>query len=1118
MSELIEWLRGMGLEKYADQFEKNEIDIGILPYLNDNDLRELGLPLGPRKKILRAIHVSPIHNESNDTSYELPSVNSNPSEKNRPYQAESRHLTVMFCDLIGSTSLSHQYDPEDLCNLIRNYQDYCKTITDRFNGFVAQYLGDGILVYFGYPTAGEDDADHAVEAGLEICNSINILTEKVGLPLALRIGIASGRVVANQRRLGLSQDHLLVGETPNLAAHLQALAPENSVVISQSTKDLLSNTFGSEDMGTHKIQGVSNAVQIFQIVSKHWATSRFTAKTKELYPLVGRQKYLRILEALWNDSVDGRGQAIVLSGEAGIGKSRLVRTISEIVESQGASILNLQCSPLHQNTALYPVYCLLSELGNLNNITSDETRLEALYQTILNKYDDPITATISLAAIFNLQKTADSRFGSPTLSPAQRRTRLFQTLTDWLIESSTDTPILLVIEDLHWVDPTTQEWILSVISQLESRKICLLMTARPGETELRFHDGPVTQLTLSRLNRLQVQKIILAISSRHPLEQAACDSISTRADGIPLYVEELTRAVIHYPNSSSTRDSEPLVPESLQDSLMSRLDRLGPAKKIAQLAASIGREFSFGQIESISGPTHQDISEILNLLCENKILNGFGQPPDSHYQFTHALLRDAAYASLLRSDRRKIHAAIFQELSNSETVAEEALAIHAKGAGLLKQSAFHFTLAGDQASARPALAEAQLHYRNAIELYEQFPDDLESKLEHLGAYIKLVYACQAAHGYAHVSTVDALREAEELVNDVDDPQLEFSYLVANWGKQIALGEPDKALNTASRAVASGIRQANQTQQSIAHCCKAMGNMMAGDFNEADADFELSIRIHRNSSKGLDPAQHSVDQGIRIRSIWSFNLICQGFNSQAKLLLDNIENDAIELKHPATHGFAVYWDSIVSNLGKSPDRALKIDHCLSVITELELVAWIGPSKFLLATTMHEEGNIEDSACTFETAFGDNAHAGWLWMLSYYQAIQISNLLLLKRQDEAKKLLQQVLHRIKFGAEKWANAEVLRLLAVAYLDEDPIQAGLFLKQSIDVAKAQKAHLWNLRATYTKLELHDSLGESKIEATRQLKAALIQFPPEGKNMTEYMLAKAIFCEPKSEDTDTG
>lgn len=1105
MSEITKWLQHLGLEKYADQFRAAEIDLEIVPNLTDADLKELGLPLGPRKKILNAID-SGVNINSTQGSERFP--NRGVETKFIPHSPERRHLTVMFCDLIGSTQLSEQYDPEDLTELIRCYHEYCNNLIASFNGYVARYMGDGILAYFGYPIASENDAEHAVEAALAICSGISKLEFNIAVQISLRVGIASGRVVVGETiGEGISKEHTVVGETPNLAARLQSLAAENSVVISESTKRLLGNLFDIQGLGEQNIRGLSRPVNIYQVNGKGWVPSRFGSKTKNHIQIIGRQEYLTILQTLWEACLDGRGQTAVLSGEAGIGKSRLVQNIIGVAGNESAKVLELQCSPLHQNTALYPVVRLISELGRLAQHDNGEEKLEALYQVLFGKQDGREVEIVVLASLFDLEQYSVARFGNISLSSAQSRTRMFAALTEWLLEYSNATPLLLVLEDCHWIDPTTREWILSVMVELQSRQIFLLMTTRPDTKEWRFPASAVTQLALSRLSHSQVMDFIDALSTQQPLTLAARESISMRADGNPLFLEELTKAILELPGPGGIIDDETTIPISLQDSLMSRLDRLGHlVKKIAQTAACIGREFPLTVLSKTMRIPDDEITNALTMLCESEILYIVQEVPHPVYQFKHALLRDSAYASLLRSNRRSIHEKIFSILSKSDSVASEALAIHAEGAGLIERSAYHFEEAGDQAMSRSALAEAQRHYRHTVELYGKLPEEPKYLSARLATTIKLVYACQAAYGYAHESTITALKDADQLIGSVDNPELEFSYIVANWGRQIAIGEPDKAILAANRAVDSKNLTLNPIQQSIINCCRAMGFMMAGSFAEANMDFEQAQHHYRSSKTAFNPAQQSVEQGIRIRSIQSLGLICQGFESDAFALLHNIEEDAISLRHPATHGFAVYWQSMANDLAQKPERRKSIDNCLSVIAELELTAWKGPAKCLQAAMMRDAGEIENSAKAFDLAFLENKRAGWSWMLSYYQALQMSNLIFLERESDAQELIQQIVQRLEFGAEQWANAEVLRLLAVAHTKSDPVEAQRWISQSINIAKSQSSRLWWLRSACSLFDMSETLGIPHEECLQQLDSAVGSYPSEGENSADWQVAVDI------------
>jgi class 3 adenylate cyclase len=688
------WLRKLGLEQYEASFRENRIDDTVLPRLTAEDLKDLGIGfVGDRRKLLDAI--AALHAKA---SAPIPSLSDAPEaiDKTAKDTAERRQVTVMFSDLVGSTALSARLDPEDLREVISAYQKSVAGTVDRFGGFVAKYMGDGVLVYFGYPQAHEDDAERAVRAGLELIAAVGAL--RTHAPLRTRVGIATGLVVVGDLiGSGASQEQAIVGDTPNLAARLQGAAEPNTVVISESTRKLLGSLFELEDLGRQELKGISGSTQAWSALRPASVEGRFEAMhAGDLTALVGREEELELLLRRWAKAKTGEGQVVLLSGEAGIGKSRLTAALMEVLVVEPHTRLRYFCSPQRGDSALYPI---MSQMERAAGITLDDTA-----QTKLDKLDALLAQTSTSkqdAALFAemLSLSNDGHYPALELAPEQRRQKTLEALSLQVEAVARSSPVLMILEDAHWSDPTSLEAFGRVVDQIVTLPALLIVTFRP-EFEAPWVGQPhVTSLALSRLGHRDVGSLIDCVVGNKPLPAKFRQDIIERTDGIPLFVEEMTKAVLEAgsePEAMQTTASVPppatVVPASLYASLMARLDRLGSAgKEVAQIGAAIGREFSHALLAAVARNPQEELASSLDRLNRAGLLFRKGVPPHATYLFKHALVQGAAYGTLLRQPRRALHARIadtiesqFAELAE---IQPETLARHCTEAGLIEKAA-----------------------------------------------------------------------------------------------------------------------------------------------------------------------------------------------------------------------------------------------------------------------------------------------------------------------------------------------------------------------------------------------------------------------------------------------
>src|SRR6516162_5726277 len=705
--ELRSWLEQIGLAQHAEIFAANDIDLDVLPELSDEDLKELGLSLGHRRRLQRAL--------AEQTSEDA--IGAAPETPRR--DAERRQLTVLFCDLVGSTELSRRFDPEDLRELIRRYQDAVSGAVVRHGGYVANFLGDGIIAYFGWPHADEDNAAQAVRAGLDAVVTVRELS------LRAHAGIASGPVVVGDLdAAGRRQAGAVVGETPNLAARLEAVAGPGQVVIDDLTRQLIGTAFALEGVGSQSLKGFAEPVQAWRVVGERAVESRFEARAGRLTPFVGREQEMALLLERFERAAAGEGQAVLLAGEAGIGKSRLVQMLHERLSAAPSPPMRIrmQCAPFHAASALQPVIRHLRYAADFLDEEGPEQRLDKLEALIRQGLEDVRESAALLAPLLSLPV---DRYGVPLdLTPEQRNERLMRVLVDQLLGLAARNTVLHVLEDAHWIDAATRDLIERVLARMTNSRILVLITHRPEFQPDWIRHPHLTTLTLNRLSRDQAIEVARAAGGA-ALSGGIVAIIGERAGGVPLFIEELTKSALEDGNASD----ESHIPETLQASLLARLDRLGgEARELAQLAAVIGREFDVQLLCAITDKKKGDISPSLDRLVRSEIVL---PARDDAYVFRHALIQEAAYQSLLLVRRRQYHRDVADALEamQSDTVEPEIIAQHYTASELPEKAVPHWLRAGERALARFAGLAAAAHFERGLELARALPQARSQVLE-----------------------------------------------------------------------------------------------------------------------------------------------------------------------------------------------------------------------------------------------------------------------------------------------------------------------------------------------------------------------------------------------------
>jgi len=761
MNDLRTWLESLGLGDYAKAFEANRIDTHILPHLTEQDLVDLGLPIGPRRKILVAIRAL-----SESASTPVPA-------RALSHGVERRQITVMFCDLVGSTTLSTTLDAEDLRRVMQAYQQAAGAVIKRYAGHVAQYLGDGVMTYFGWPTAHEDDAERAVRVGLAIVEAVSSLAMPV--PLNVRVGIASGSVVIGDTGDGdASVPKLAVGETPNLAARLQALANPGEIVIAASTRRLIGATFDLLDLGAQLLKGFSEPVHAWRATGIAATAGRFEAAHGARFtPFIGRETELSLLNERWRQAKDREGQVVLLCGEPGIGKSRLTQVLREQVSAEPHLQLRYQCSPYHTNSALHPVVEHIERAAGFDSADDVPTRIGKMEALLRTARDDISTAAPIVAALLSID-TGD-HYPPAHLTPQAQKAATLKALVDHVLGLSSRQPVLMIFEDAHWIDPTTQEALDLLIAAITGVPVLMVISYRPEYQPPWARLTHVTTLPLVRLPRSQCVLMAEKVSGGRPLPGEVLDHIIVKTDGVPLFVEELTKTVLESGLLAETDGAYRLVgplhalaiPSTLQDSLMARLDRAAPMREVAQIGSCIGRQFSRDLLAAVTLLDDSALEDALRQLIDAELVFRVGGAPDAGYTFKHALVQDAAYNTLTKARRQALHGQIVQTLlSGFSWIAEstpETFAHHYTEAANYEQAARYWRLAAERASARFANAEAIAHFRKGLATLARVPPGSERVDRELALRMGLVASLRMADRYDEA--LEELERAEALATE-----------------------------------------------------------------------------------------------------------------------------------------------------------------------------------------------------------------------------------------------------------------------------------------------------------------------------------------------------------------
>ncbi|WP_433989014.1 hypothetical protein SuNHUV7_30810 (plasmid) [Pseudoseohaeicola sp. NH-UV-7] len=1113
MQDVQSWLAELGLEKYAPAFAEAEVEVSDLHRLSEDDFKELGLPLGPRRRLNDAIKLlvggsGSIEPNATPVAPVLDAMATDP-----PTDAERRHLTVMFVDLVGSTEMATRFDAEDVRNVITGYQNTVAGVVSRYEGFVAKFMGDGVMCYFGWPRAGEDDAERAVRAGLAIIDSVRATKAPDGSALATRIGVATGVVIVGDLiGSGATQEAAVVGETPNLAARLQGVARPNQLVLPSETRRLLGSTYKLTSIGAQELKGVGAPVEAFIVEGEAVQESRFAARQSgALTPIVGRNREIELMLERWTLARSGQGQMVIVSGEAGIGKSRITRAVIDEVAKDDHTRITYQCSPYHADSAFYPVIQQIAFAAGFTSADGLDTRLDKL-EALLGQ--DPEVLRL-ITPMMGLDGTA--RYGALDLTPAQQRAHTMKTLAKLLVQQSQDRPVLLVYEDLHWIDPTSLELLDLLLDTVADQKIMILATARPA-FEHGFGGHPiVTRFALNRLGKDQIEDIVAKLTDGKALPDEIIAIIAERTDGVPLFVEELTKTILESGALKEDGDSLVLngplstiaIPTTLHDSLMARLDRLQPIKEVAQTAACIGREFSHGLLAQISLMPDAELTAALDGLIKAELIYRRGLPPEATYLFKHALVRDAAYESQLKEKRRAIHARILTALETDHDVAPEVLAVHAEAANLTDRAIDLWEAAGKAAIARPAFKEGISNLRRAIALINPNVEGGERTVieRALALQVQLGMACLQGVGYAADETKMEMERALVLADLIGDTPLRFDVVFALWAGRYVRAEHSEALPWSQLLLDEAEKSGDTTELVLANRSRGVYSMMSGKLAEARSFLDKSLAVY-------DPAKHDglafrfgQEIGVATHIYHSLNSLLMGETKRAAVHAREAENRALASGHILTtcymHGHFII-SAVIANDESTLLRHLNALH--PIVEEHNLHIWLSIARIasdLLRAGQGDRAGIDRFfALDAEMAAGMNGV-----FVPTFRIEAGKRALALGLFGPAKELAAMAQDVIEATGERYSLSDLHRLQAgLANVDGNGDAAEKYLLMAIEVARQQGARLWELRAAIDLARLWQEKGRNA-DAISLLKA-VHESITEGDCPEEQMQARTLLA----------
>jgi class 3 adenylate cyclase/predicted ATPase len=1111
MQQIADWLEKLGMSEYTQRFAENRIDFSVLRELTDQDLKELGVLLGDRRKMLRAI--ADIDNiEKNIPAAPakaaaaprrtpvapepIPTTTPPPISAAAEAGGERRYVTVMFCDLVGSTGISSQLDAEEWRDLVSAYLEAASTAITEVGGHVAKKLGDGLMVLFGYPVAQENDAERAARAAVSIQRALAEVNRKnadAGKPaLHARIGIETGPVV-------IDAAGEVYGDAPNIAARVQALAETGTVVMTARVQHQVAGLFVVEERGSRELKGVPEPVTLYRLVRASGGGRR--AGQRHLTPLVGREEEIAMLMRRWERARRGDGQLVLIVGEPGLGKSRLIEEFHPRLREVPHTWVEWSCSQLLQNTPLHPI----ADWGRQRFGGADipaEQRFADLEHTLALVKLDPAENAPLLAPLLDIPLPRDR---APTLEPEELRRRQLTALTNWVMAGARTQPVVLALEDVHWADPTTLELLRGIAERGALAPLLVLITARPELRPawgMRSHHSTIS---LAPLDRLQVRQMVGELASRHTLSREVVDGVTERTGGVPLFVEEVTRLLLERGGHGGIQ----AIPPTLQQSLAARLDRLGPAREVAQIGAVIGRDFSYTLLSAVTAMEERPLQIALERLAEADILLVQGLPPDSDYRFKHVLIQDAAYENLLKSRRQVLHRRVGEVLRDdfaATAAAEpELLAHHFTEAGRSDAAVEYWQRAGDLAMVRSGHAEAIHHFSVALDLLSKLGEKPDRAAKELELCVKLGPALMMVRGPGSPE-VEAIYRRAVALEAGDESSARFKALWGLYYHSMTSGRLSEAAAHADELLRLAQRLGADDLVLEGHHAKWATSLWRGELAAVDEHSQEGIsRYDCTRHQALAFAFSGHDPGVCARGNMAINLALLGFPQKAMKLSAEAITLARNLSHPYSLALAMWHCAIVLQVGRQRQSCRDLaTELLQLSQEHDFPMMRGAGMFFLGWATADGGELEQGIASMEQGLALFSAVRQVTR-PYMLAVLASTKANLGRPDEGLELLKDALASTAASGERWWQAEMHRLsgrLLAARGQHDESEACF--RCAIEVSRGQSAKTLELRAATSLARLWSDRGRN-VEA-RDLLAPVYGWFTEGFDTPDLKEAKIL------------
>jgi class 3 adenylate cyclase/predicted ATPase len=1025
----------------------------------------------------------------------------------------------MFCDLVGSVSLAERLDPEDFNDVLATYLRQATKIVEAGGGLVARYLGDGILAYFGYPVAEEDDTERAITAGLELIKAVSELGPSPER-LRIRVGVATGVVIVGElTHLAQMDQPAVVGETPNLAARLQALAQPNTIVIDERTRRLTGRLFECEDLGMQELKGFAKPLRAWRVLARSAVDSRFEALHSTDLPLINRHDEFELLLRRWNQAKFGEGQVVLLSGEAGIGKSRLGAELGVKLQDEPHVRLHYSCSPQHQGSALYPLISQLMRAGGIAGVDSDERKFDKLRSLLAPSAKDPL----DLALIADLLSiSTKGRLPQLESSPQARKLATFAALGARVKELSSRQPLLIVFEDVHWSDPTSLELAELCVDAAERQKLLMILTSRPGFSPPWADRPHVTHVTLNRLTRSHAAAIVESIAGQISLPQEVLEQILDRTDGVPLFVEELSKTVIEggltrFGGDAATGSLDAqAIPSTLQASLLARLDRMSSVREVIQIAAAIGREFSFELLSAVYRLPEEQLKEALLQLAAAELIYRQIDPPDESYKFKHALVQDAAYATLLRGQRKELHARIAKALEerfpDRVSTEPEVLAYHFSQAGLVPAAIKYWQAAGQRATERAGNVEAVGYFDKAIALVQTLPETPQRDQQELMLLIGRGLPLTAIRSYAAADVGDNYRSAHALCKRMGAAPQIFPVLQGLYRFYLVGAELQTALDTTTQLLDIAEKAQDQTLLMEAHQAQAFSLGFRGELQPAQEHLDKCMaRFDPERFRGRMHL-YTTDTATSALCLGALIAWLRGYPDRSVAITERALARARAVDHPYTLAWALSYGAVLNHLrGDVSMTRYFAEECVALSRQRDFPFWLASGSILRGWALANQGEqVAEGIADLREGLAAWSKTGARVYTPYFTCCLAEGYLAAGQPTDGLAPLTEIIAVVQRSGEGWWEPELYRmkgeLLAKAgQVDDDGANPEHYFRKALELATHQGARSLALRAAMSLCRLSAADGAERSK-DRDCLAAIYATFDEGLDTRDLRAARQL------------